>query len=55
MIPCPKCGSNGYFDHDIDRFVFYRCFGCGYSITAKHYAAKLAESKKLKLEQLSSY
>ena len=40
--PCPKCSHDGIFER-IGRFLFFRCFSCGYSITAKHYRAKLEE------------
>ena len=44
MKPCPKCHADGIIEK-IGHFNFYRCLACGYSITAKHYRAKLQESK----------
>lgn len=44
-MKCIKCSSNQAYKQQIDRFNYITCPSCGYSITAKHYRAKLAENK----------
>lgn len=51
-LQCPKCHEKQGYIEQIGRFSFFRCPIDGYSITAKHYRAKLQESKLTDKEYL---